>query len=101
MRVYGLTKKAGLLLLFDSCYNVMSNNIDVINHIDRYVDYIHMYDVSDNFLSHPKTLPCNIIHVSESGRKLPTAYTSQQLLRWLRPKRYIFPIFLHTKNSEK
>ena len=57
MRVYGLTKKAGLLLLFDSCYNVMSNNIDVINHIDRYVDYIHMYDISDNFLSHPKTRP--------------------------------------------
>ena len=48
-------EKAGLLLLFDSCYNVKSNNIDVINHIDRYVDYIHMYDVSDNFLSHPKT----------------------------------------------
>ena len=57
MRVYGLTKKVGLLLLFDSCYNVKSNNIDVINHIDRYVDYIHMYDISDNFLSHPKTRP--------------------------------------------
>ena len=36
-----------------------------------------------------------------SGRKLPTAYTSQQLLRWLRPKRYIFPFFLSTKNTEK
>ena len=35
------------------------------------------------------------------GRKLPTDYTSQQLLRWLRPKRYIFPIFLLPKNSEK
>ena len=44
------------------------------------------------------------VHVScwnASGRKLPTAYTSQQLLRWLRPKRYIFPFFLSTKNTEK
>ena len=44
------------------------------------------------------------VHLScwnASGRKLPTAYTSQQLLRWLRPKRYIFPFFLLAKNTEK
>ena len=35
------------------------------------------------------------------GRKLPTAYTSQQLLRWLRPKWYIFSYFLLPKNTKK
>ena len=50
---------------------------------------------------HTKNL--TILHVSwcALGRKLPTAYTSQQLLRWLWPKRYIFPFFLYTKNTEK
>ena len=43
------------------------------------------------------------VHVSwcALGRKLPTAYTSQQLLRWLWPKRYIFSIFWRLKNSKK
>ena len=36
-----------------------------------------------------------------SGRKLPTAYTSQQLLGGWGQRRYIFPFFLHTKNTEK
>ena len=36
-----------------------------------------------------------------SGRKLPTAYTSQQLLGGWGQRRYIFPFFLSTKNTEK
>ena len=48
-----------------------------------------------------KTYRLHVTCWNESGRKLPTAFNSQQLLRWLRPKRYIFSFFLHTKNTKK
>ena len=37
----------------------------------------------------------------ESGRKLPTAYTSQQLQRWLRPKKIYFSNFFAHKKLRK
>ena len=44
---------------------------------------------------------CNYTCWNWMGRKLPTAFNSQQLLRWLRPKRYIFSIFLVNKKLKK
>ena len=48
-----------------------------------------------------KTYRLHVTCWNESGRKLPTAFNSQQLLRWLRPKRYIFSIFLVNKKLKK
>ena len=72
----------------------------IVNCKDRFADSHIMIHASDNFFAHKKPYH---VHVSwcVSGRKLPTACTSQQLLRWLWPKRYIFSIFWRLKNSKK
>ena len=42
-----------------------------------------------------------ILHDVASGRKLPTDYTSQQLLRWLRPKKIYFFSFFRDEKIQK
>ena len=76
--------------------------LTIVNHIEAMWIIYNMFSCTDNILVASKILTmCNYTCWNCVGRKLPTAYTSQQLLRWLRPKRYIFPFFLSTKNTEK
>ena len=76
--------------------------LTIVNHIEAMWIIYNMFSCTDNILVASKILTmCNYTCWNWMGRKLPTAFNSQQLLRWLRPKRYIFSIFLVNKKLKK
>ena len=82
-----------------------------ITHVEQYFTIVKpdvyevwisliMFSITDNFLESIQKSYHVITIMMVMGRKLPTAFNSQQLLRWLWPKRYIFPFFSVAKNRK-